>query len=246
MGVFFLVMKGMRIYYSKFNDLPLVGNLPDMTSENHFYVKLKKIYERKAVEDKKVLVEIIEKELAGLSLKDERRAIIQTWFKSKEYSVLDIVCKNWPQISLFEYSTLENSLPNASELDIYEEQNKVNFIWYLMIKASQRFQDKFGHFPGHENHLGDLDNFKAIFIDFIKNSPNSSLLPLDIEEFCPPDDRYISEFLRMSDSKVITAISIIGSIASQEIIKLLTYCFMTVNNTIIYDGVNVTVSTFNL
>ena len=41
-------------------------------------------------------------------------------------------------------------------------------------------------------------------------------------------------------------VSIIGSIASQEIIKLITYHFETVNNTIIYDGINVILSKINI
>ena len=52
----------------------------------------------------------------------------------------------------------------------------------------------------------------------------------------------VFEFCRMGKGYVPPIVSIVGSMASQEIIKLITYQFETVNNTIIYDGINVTLS----
>ena len=56
----------------------------------------------------------------------------------------------------------------------------------------------------------------------------------DINNYINKD--YVYEFCRMGKSYVPPCVSIIASIASQEIIKMITYQFETVNNTIIYDG----------
>jgi len=59
-------------------------------------------------------------------------------------------------------------------------------------------------------------------------------------------DDYFYEFCRFSNSNFPPTNSIIGSVASQEIIKLITYKFYTINNTIICDGIHNTMSIFNL
>lgn len=43
MSIFFLVCKGLKAFYEKFNTLPVVGNIPDMTSDTDTYISLKKM-----------------------------------------------------------------------------------------------------------------------------------------------------------------------------------------------------------
>ena len=59
-------------------------------------------------------------------------------------------------------------------------------------------------------------------------------------------EEHINEFLRNSNTKPITSASIIGSIASQEIIKLITYSFDTSLSTVIFNSADVTLSTFDI
>lgn len=55
---------------------------------------------------------------------------------------------------------------------------------------------------------------------------------------------YLYEFCRFSNSLIPPAVSITGSVASQEIIKLITYKFYTVNNTVIFDMIHNCISIF--
>ena len=50
----------------------------------------------------------------------------------------------------------------------------------------------------------------------------------------------------MGKSYVVPFVSIIDNIVCQEIIKMITYQFETVNNTVIYDGINVTLSNIKI
>ena len=70
---------------------------------------------------------------------------------------------------------------------------------------------------------------------------NNNALPID-----GIGEEYVFEFCRMGKGQVPPCISMIGSMASQEAIKMITYQFDTVNNTILYDGINVTLSSFKL
>ena len=58
------------------------------------------------------------------------------------------------------------------------------------------------------------------------------------------DNKFYYEMCRFSNSRIAPIVSLIGSIASQEIIKLITYQFMTVNNTIILNGITSKTSNF--
>ena len=159
---------------------------------------------------------------------------------------IDILNKNWPQVSLFIYPNYkeEEKGINLNEDDFDEDFKKINFIYYLLFRASEKFFEQYKRYPGTEEKFeDDIPKLKELLINeekLLEKKPFE-----EIDNFEKKDD-YIYEFCRMGKSYVPPCISIISSIASQEIIKMITYQFETVNNTIIYDGVGVTLSTFKI
>lgn len=163
-----------------------------------------------------------------------------------EINYIDIICKNWPQISLFHYTSIEKEDRGTffKENDFDEEHNITNFIWYLLIKASDIFYEKEKRFPGqgsHDKFDKDINDLRDALNIYLTNKLDN--LPFDSSRI---SDEYLYEFCRMSNSKMVPAISIISSIASQEIIKLITYQFESINNTVIFDGIHSTISTFKV
>ena len=125
-------MYSLKIFYDKFNWLPVSGALPDMSSETSYYIEMKKIYETRAKQDKEQLITICEQILKGLKLTNEN-----DYFKvvaNSNYNLIDIICKNWTQLKLFEYSKFETTLPDISEYGMCENHEKVNLIWYFQPK----------------------------------------------------------------------------------------------------------------
>jgi hypothetical protein len=186
----------------------------------------------------------------SLSLKKEQ---IKSTISSEDIDYLQIFCKNWPQISLYHYPTIleEHKATHYKDNDLDEIHHKTNFIWYLLIKSADLFYDKYGKYPGettHDNFPQDCDTLKSCLNEFLEENNKKDKLPfsLDDEEILKElnINNLLNEFCRMSNSKIVPAISIISSIASQEVIKFITYQFKSVNNTIIFDGVNSTISTF--
>ena len=51
------------------------------------------------------------------------------------------------------------------------------------------------------------------------------------------DEKFVREIMRFSDSKIHTVSSLLGGIASQEIIKILIKQYEVFNHTLIYDGI---------
>jgi hypothetical protein len=177
-----------------------------------------------------------------LSLKKE---MILTTLNNHDVDYIEIICKNWPQISLFHYSSIKDEELSTNfcfnELD--EDFQKTNFIWYMLIKSADIFHEKYDRYPGqnldHDNFHSDISLLKDCFKQYL--SINNKVVPFELPENF---EDYVFEFCRFSNSNVAPANSIISSIASQEIIKLITYQFKTINNTLIFDGVNSTISIF--
>ena len=129
-----------------------------------------------------------------------------------------------------------------TQIKFDEDFQKLNFVWYLLFRASDKFVIKNKRCPGQ-----NIDDFKKdipeLFV-LLKEEYNKLNVKPDLGNNLNEDN--VFEFCRMGKGYVPPIISIVGSIASQEIIKLITYQFETVNNTIIYDGINVTLSTLKI
>lgn len=258
MKSFFIVIKSLKLYYETYNTLPLVGSLPDMTSETGFFIRLKKIYEDKSKKDRKDLMIIVKKVLEDSQFINETNEIneISGFIYGNDFNVFDLICKNWVQLNYHEFSLFETSLPDLSSVDAYDEKDKTNLFWYILLKSSEIYYIKYGKYPGKYNFdngfneekdefLTDYDRFKRIISHYLENSQfkENNFYCRTIEEI---PDFMIKEFLRNSKLNVVPLVSIIGAVSSQEIIKLLTYSFETINNTIIFNGIDVSSSVFNM
>ena len=232
-------MFALKNIYQKDGWLPVNGGLPDMTSETNYYINMKKIYEKRAKEDKESVIKEVEKILSNLGESDEYMPIIA----DPRFNLIDIICKNWSQMSLFKYSEFETHLPITAELDYYEQHSLQNIIWYFLTKASELYNDKYGHYPVYSSNKEEYSKIKIAFLSQIKEYFNSGEFPeiinLPMEKI---EEKCIDEFLRNSRLLITPVISIVGSNAAQEIIKLLTFSFETVNNTILFDAMNVCIT----
>jgi hypothetical protein len=140
--------------------MPVVGDIPDMTSDTLSFISLKKLYQEKAIMDRKevkdILINTVLLEIdTSNNLKKE--FIINSLISDVNY--LDIICKNWPQISLYSFTNLQNEdqSPTFNENDYFEESNHRNLFWYLLIQASEVFFKEYDRYPGQ-----NLSNDKVL------------------------------------------------------------------------------------
>ena len=139
-------------------------------------------------------------------------------------------------------NTLEKEGKNLDVDQFEEDFQKLNFVWYLLFRASDEFEKKNGRYPGDK-----VDDFKKDVPELF-NLAKSEYEGLSIK----PDlgnelnENNAFEFCRMGRGDIPPIISVLGSMTGQEIIKLITYEFETVNNTVIYDGINVTLSNIKI
>ena len=248
MKLFFLYFYSLKKFFDKYQSYPLCGSIPDMISNTNNFINLKKIYNEKAQKEHKEMRELITTEIKeNKYLTDEEKKCLDNLVNNltlDKIDIVDILNKNWPQTSLFVYpdNTQEKEGKN---LDIYqfdEDFQKINFVWYLLFRASETFEKKNGRYPGDK-----IDDFKKDIPELftlVKSEYEGLTNKPDLGEEL--NEKNVFEFCRMGRGDIPPIVSIIGSMTSQEIIKLITYEFETVNNTVIYDGINVTLSNIKI
>ena len=248
MKLFFIYFITLKQFFNKYKTYPLCGPIPDMISNTKNFIGLKQIYNTKAKNDHKEMRDMINIEIKeNKNLSDEEKAELNKLVNNlttDQIDIVDILNKNWPQTSLFVYpdNANEEEAKNFDPDQFDDDFQKLNFVWYLLFRASDKFMNKNKRYPGQ-----NIDDFK-------KDVPE--LFELLKEEFAKlsvkPDlgsqlnEDNVFEFCRMGKGFVPPVVSIVGSMASQEIIKLITYQFETVNNTIIYDGINANLSNIKI
>ena len=248
MKLFFLYFYCLKKFFDKYQSYPLCGSIPDMISSTTNFINLKKIYNSKAEKEHKEMRELITAEIKeNKHFTEEEKKCLDSLVNNlslDKIDIVDILNKNWPQTSLFVYpdNNLEKEGKNLDPDQIEEDFQKINFVWYLLFRASDEFQKKNGRYPGQntddfKKDVPELFNLVKSEYEGLSNKPD---LGNELNE------NNAFEFCRMGRGDVPPIISVVGSITSQEIIKLITYEFGTVNNTVIYDGINVTLSNIKI
>ena len=248
MKLFFLYFYALKKFYEKNQSYPLCGIIPDMISSTTNFINLKKLYNSKAEKEHKEMRELITIEIKeNQYLTEEDKKCLDSLvnnLSTDKIDIVDILNKNWPQTSLFVYPdhNLEKEGKNLDPEQIEEDFQKLNFVWYLLFRASDEFEKKNGRYPGSKiddfkKDVNELFNLAKSEYEGLSNKP-------DLGEQLNENNAF--EFCRMGRGDVPPIISILGSMTSQEIIKLITYEFETVNNTVIYDGINITLSNIKI
>ena len=244
MKLFFLYFISMKKFFDKNQTYPLCGSIPDMISNTANFIKLKQIYNNKAKNDHKEMRDLINNEIKeNKDLSNEEKKELDKLvnnLSNDQIDIIDILNKNWPQASLFVYpdNDLEEEAKNFDPDQFDEDFQKLNFVWYLLFRASDKFMNKNKRYPGEKTN--DFKKDVPELYELLKEEYNKLSVKPDLGNYLNEDNAF--EFCRMGKGYVPPVISIVGSMASQEIIKLITYQFETVNNTVIYDGINVTLS----
>ena len=154
-------------------------------------------------------------------------------------------------LNLYKDLKAEIETPDFSTVqdNLYDEAELSNFIWYLLIKSVEIFNEKFKRFPGealpHDNFESDIPLLRKSYEEFLQKNNNKAKLE-EIGFNCEIEEKYFHEICRNSNSCIVPACSMLGSMASQEIIKLITYQFKAVEHTVIFDAIHSTTTMFKI
>mmetsp|Transcript_5477 Transcript_5477/g.6027 ORF Transcript_5477/g.6027 Transcript_5477/m.6027 type:complete len:594 (-) Transcript_5477:157-1938(-) len=234
---------------------PLVGTIPDMTSSTNYYMQLQEIYKTKAKNDEMQMKEImngIQNELSTKSNQSNATAVSD--------EELSIFCKNVYNLHLtktrsytseydFFYASNEQKEEIQGDLmadtyDPYEVPVQTPMLWFIALRAADAFCDEYGHYPGKDSRKLALESDAKIVQGYIEMIVEKMGL-LDNEliksTLLSTDDdlknAFASEITRYYNAEVHNIASVVGGIASQEAVKLITRQYEPMNGTYVYNGI---------
>ncbi|RWR99564.1 NEDD8-activating enzyme E1 regulatory subunit-like protein, partial [Dinothrombium tinctorium] len=240
---FWLLVKSLKEFLANKSEgcLPVRGSLPDMTSDSDRYVKLQKIYSNKAKEDADAVQACLQEVCGTIGMSSE---IVSD-------NTLKKFCKNAHFLRVHETSAFFSEFANEGEKShhfVSKMRELVNssdfngdgtndFIFYLMIRSVMRFVTLYSRFPGYcsDQVESDINTLKSCFKEFLSDF---GLPPLS-------KDDYIHEMCRYGGCELHSISSFLGGCIAHEIIKLITSQYVPIKNTVIYNAMNSTTTTFD-
>lgn len=166
--------------------------------------------------------------------------------------IVDIFCKNVYSIKCVTcrpiydewINSCEDTIRDIFENEIFEEdKDQTPFLWYLLLRAAISYRQEFNHYPGDKYHSfeNEISDFRTYSTNVLKR-----LIPLNIDITLLPNDHHVTEWVRFGGEEIHTVSSIIGGIASQEVVKIVTRQYSVLQNTYIYNGISGCGASYNL
>jgi len=104
-----------------------------------------------------------------------------------------------------------------------------NGIWYILVRAAERFYNEHKRYPGERKDYAE-DYYE------LKKHADALVKEFNLTETQIADEP-IFEICRYGNSQLHSIAAFIGGVAAQEIIKLVTMKWVPLNNTFVYNGI---------
>jgi amyloid beta precursor protein binding protein 1 len=192
-----------------------------MTADTDRYVGLQEVYRQKARKDLVKVRHILESNCPGIIFPTE----IVEWVVSNASALQVVDCRS----VLAEYDSPRAQTINEAVRDLEYGHHGV---FYVLMRASDLFVSRHGRRP--ENADLDAGELRSCVLHILQNDTNASAASSTVSAI---PDELISEMCRYGGSQLHNIAAIIGGIAAQEVIKLLTRQKAPLKNTLVFNGI---------
>ncbi|KAF1773492.1 NEDD8-activating enzyme E1 regulatory subunit APP-BP1 [Phytophthora cactorum] len=199
------------------------GVVPDMTASTESYVALQELYVNKAKED---ATKIARPEAAEDSI---------------SFDAVAAFCKNAPNIGMLETRTVAQEYKHVdlSCVDLEDEDKEQSpLIWYFMLRAVAAFASEFNSYPGSEDATATQD--RTWLVSKAKKLAAGS----NVADWITDD--HALEMTRSCQVELHNIAALMGGVAAQEAIKLITHQFEPLNHTYLFNGISGVAATYQL
>eukprot|EP01065_Artemidia_motanka_P025855 TRINITY_DN30801_c0_g1_i1.p1 TRINITY_DN30801_c0_g1~~TRINITY_DN30801_c0_g1_i1.p1 ORF type:complete len:590 (+),score=161.30 TRINITY_DN30801_c0_g1_i1:90-1772(+) len=225
-STFWVLVAAVREFVKVHTVLPVTGIVPDMTSSTAGYITLAKVYRDEAARDRQWV-------------KDKAAAILQGLGREPADLTDELVasvCRNASVMCSIDYKPLARELTGGNP-DLAREtarsQSDCDSWWYVVWRASERFFSAHGRYPGDTGV--DYDGSIASDTEELDKEVRAVLSESDCAVTIPTE--FAKEWCRAGKSELHTVASVLGGIAAQEVIKIVTRQRVPINNTLIFNGI---------
>ncbi|KAL0083979.1 NEDD8-activating enzyme E1 regulatory subunit [Phycomyces blakesleeanus] len=238
---FWIVARAVRDFFENegHGRLPLPGKLPDMKSDTTNYVALQNVYRDKAKKDLAAVIGHVNALLKANDIPEN----------SISQDMIESFCKNSAHIKVVRYRSLEDERVKNPETDkiVTWLENEDNMSYYMVYRAADLFHEKHKIWPGSRG--GDnLEDVKLLRIEVAKvlGSLQITKEKSDILLQQQAMENAITNYVRFANRETANLSALIGGLAAQEVIKLITRQYIPINNTCVFNGISSTSAIFEL
>lgn len=243
---FWLLTAALRRFVIAHGVLPVRGSLPDMISDSESYVLLATKFQDKAKEDAKEVMSHLHGFLSELGMSTDIK-----------FHECELFCKKAAFLRVQYGTTIAREIKSLLEEVFNDVRNAILepnaitgvpqiplAVWYILLRAIDRFHSEKSRFPGTNGVPCTIDAYdlKARIVDLIaeveledRNEILEKIPQIAINEMC-----------RYGASELHVLASLIGGITAQEVIKLITHQYISLDNTFIFDGHTQRAQTYRL
>jgi NEDD8-activating enzyme E1 regulatory subunit len=189
--------------------LPLAGNVPDLTATTEGFLALQTLYADQARRDADAVAAHVERLFGAADAAAIGRDAVRD------------VCRHCAQLQHIAYRSLDQELADIAPLKAQLGDPQSDAHWVVVMRAADAAAAELAQAKSTDEKLALL------------RAAAARIVGPDVQS--PGDDRLL-HWLRADGAQLHNTAAVLGGIASQEIIKLLTHQYVPLNNTFIWNG----------
>ncbi|CAM6089778.1 unnamed protein product [Calypogeia fissa] len=211
---------------------PLDGSVPDMHSYTDYYIRLQRVYQARAEADASAVEARVRSILKEIGRDPD----------SISKPAIKHFCKNARNLRVLRYSTLADEFSSRSSAELQKlsaDEDSSNVALYVLLRAVDHFAASYNRYPGVVDREleEDVSRLKTVTVRLLSD--------MDIPGVSLPED-LVYELCRFGAAELHCVAAVIGGIAAQEAIKLLTRQFLPISGPLIYNALSATSLVLNL
>merc|ERR1719247_157573 len=216
---FWVAAKAVAQFVKATGKLPLAGALPDMTADTDSYVQLQTLFQKRAEED-------------SAAVQASAQGIATAAGVALDAELVTRFCRHAQEVELFRFRSFAAELAEPAAELLCEEaaDEESEAAWYVAMRAAQAFRERHGRYAGD---CADEEAEAEIPLLLAEMTALAESLGFPAEGL----DQKAGELVRYGSAVLHCTASVVGGVAAQEAVKLLTGQFTPLNNTWIYNGV---------
>jgi len=229
---FWVLAAAVRDFVAANNGLPpVLGSIPDMTADTHSFLALQQVYQKKAQEDIEAVTNNVVSHLKKLGRAPD----------SIPADEIKLFCKSSQSLRLIRTRSLAQEYAketaNTDLLRSTLEETPNNGVFYILLRAVDRFFVQHGRYPGWTDQqvAGDFALLK-VHVDALVSELGLNTI----------GEEYIHEICRFGASEMHNIGAFLGGVAAQEAIKILTHQWVPLKNTLVYNAMDSTTTVLDL
>mmetsp|Transcript_18320 Transcript_18320/g.23069 ORF Transcript_18320/g.23069 Transcript_18320/m.23069 type:complete len:211 (-) Transcript_18320:99-731(-) len=202
-----------------------------MTGSSEMYIRIQEVYQSKAKADLEAMRNLVRTLLESVgkpndSLSDDDVTV----FCKNVFNILTLSSGTITQEYGENPETLKESAMMAM-MDLPEDDTQCPFLWYIGLRAADKFFEQNGRYPGSKDETLIPDGMS------VWNEMKAIISSWEFE-FPPLSKKHAQEITRYGAAEIHNIAATVGGIASQEAVKIITHQFVPLKDMLVYNGIS--------